>query len=216
VPRIADRIAERRRSGFVGRIAPLRVFADLLSNPSVAVLFLHGPAGVGKSTLLRRFGEVAAERDVETMTVDGRDVPPTADALRAVLGSLLTGSGPTTRTVVLLDSYELLAAADDEFRSNIAPELPADTLLVIAAREPPSTRWRTDPGWSNLLRVMPLSNLSPAEAHIYLTGRGIPAAAQDSAVRFTGGHPMALASSRKSCGTGDRSRRTTPGTSSPN
>ena len=195
MPRIADRIAERRRSGFIGREAPIRVFTDLLgaTSPSDAVLFVHGPAGIGKSTLLRRFGEMATERRVPTVAVDGRDVPPTAEALRAVLDPLLGDNGSAVRTAVLLDSYELFAPADDAFRADIAPELPADTLLVIAARQPPTTGWRTDPGWSDLLRVVSLANLSSAEAHAYLTGRDVPAAAQETAVRFTGGHPLALA-----------------------
>jgi hypothetical protein len=195
VPRIADRIAERRRSGFVGRTTQTRVFTDLLSgdDASAAALFVHGPAGIGKSTLLRRFTEIATDRGIATVAVDGRDVPPTPEALRAVLHPLLADDGSAGRTVVMLDSYELLAPADDAFRSEIAPDLPADTMLVIADRQPPSTGWRTDPGWSDLLRVLALANLSPSEAHAYLTGRDIPTASQDTAVRFTGGHPLALA-----------------------
>jgi hypothetical protein len=136
---------------------------------------------------------MATERGIATVAVDGRDVPPTPEALRAVLDPLLADDGSAGRTVVLLDSYELFAPADDAFRSEIAPELPADTLLVIADRQPPSTRWRTDPGWSDLLRVLALANLSPSEAHAYLTGRDIPSTLQDTAVGFTGGHPLALA-----------------------
>ena len=48
-PRMADRIAAARRRGFVGRVAELELFSTLIAShdPMVAVLFVHGPAGVG-------------------------------------------------------------------------------------------------------------------------------------------------------------------------
>lgn len=194
-PRMADRIAAARRRGFVGRVAELELFAALITSPDpmVAVLFVHGPAGVGKSTLLRRFGALCGETGVDVLAIDARDTPPTVDALRYRLTPLLSDDGRRPRTVVLLDTYELLADSDARIREEIAPQLPADTLLIIAGQRPPSAGWRTDPGWADLIRVINLQNLSRSECHAYLSGRGVQESLHDTAVDFTHGHPLALA-----------------------
>ena len=193
--RMADRISAARRRGFVGRVAELQMFTTLLqsADPLVAVLFVHGPPGVGKSTLLRRFAAVCDEAGVAVLAIDARDTPPTIQALRYRLAPLLVEDAPQVRTVVLLDGYELLADSDARFREEIAPQLPADTLLIIGGQYPPSTGWRTDPGWADLVRVLNLQNLSPSECHAYLSGRGVRETLYDRAVDFTHGHPLALA-----------------------
>ena len=194
-PRMADRIAAARRRGFVGRVAELELFSTLIAShdPMVAVLFVHGPAGVGKSTLLRRFGALCTETGVDVLAIDARDTPPTVDALRHRLAPLLADESPRPRTVVLLDTYELLAESDARIREEIAPQLPADTLLIVAGQRPPSAGWRTDPGWADLIRVINLQNLSRSECHAYLSGRGVQESLHDTAVDFTHGHPLALA-----------------------
>ncbi len=194
-PRMADRIAAARRRGFVGRVAELELFSALITSPEpmVAVLFVHGPAGVGKSTLLRRFGALCGETGVDVLAIDARDTPPTVDALRYRLTPLLSDDGRRPRTVVLLDTYEVLADSDARIREEIAPLLPADTLLIIAGQRPPSAGWRTDPGWADLIRVINLQNLSRSECHAYLSGRGVQESLHDTAVDFTHGHPLALA-----------------------
>ena len=69
--------------------------------------------------------------------IDARDLPPTLDALQFRLAPMLTDEPPTGRTVILLDTYELLADIDAGVREEIAPRLPADALLIIAGQYPP-------------------------------------------------------------------------------
>lgn len=79
-------------------------------------------------------------------------------------------------------------------RERILATLPADTLVVVAGKLPPSTAWLTDPGWSALIQTLPLANLSPAESDDdYLHRRSVPPEQRDAAVAFTRGHPLALA-----------------------
>jgi KaiC/GvpD/RAD55 family RecA-like ATPase len=50
---LGDVIEDRRWHGFVGRAPELAAFDDALAGRSTRrVLFVHGPGGVGKTTLL--------------------------------------------------------------------------------------------------------------------------------------------------------------------
>ncbi|WAM15015.1 AAA family ATPase [Rhodococcus sp. JS3073] len=73
--RLGDVLNSRRRRTFVGR----RVERELVraglesADPQLSVLFLHGPGGIGKTTLLGEFAEVAAETGASVARLDGRD-----------------------------------------------------------------------------------------------------------------------------------------------
>jgi putative protein kinase ArgK-like GTPase of G3E family len=54
--RLRDRLSENVRRRFVGRDAEITVFHELLNRyGQAALLWVYGPGGVGKSTLLHRF-----------------------------------------------------------------------------------------------------------------------------------------------------------------
>ena len=61
--RLANRLSAARRSLFVGRVSEQELFASALSAPELPffVLYIYGPGGVGKTTLLREFASIAAE-----------------------------------------------------------------------------------------------------------------------------------------------------------
>ncbi|CAM5421180.1 ATP-binding protein [Streptomyces griseorubiginosus] len=67
-------IRRQRRDGFVGRQGELAAFTDALNQPTEAaaqfLFHVHGPAGVGKSTLVRRMEAQARERQAITGYVD--------------------------------------------------------------------------------------------------------------------------------------------------
>jgi hypothetical protein len=191
---MADRLSEARRQSFVGRTDQLALFEALLqATDQPALVYVHGPGGIGKTTLLRHFAARCEELGQYCLQIDARDIPPTIDALAFRLSKVLGESAPAARAVVLLDGYELLTDLDGPFREQLAPQLPVDAILVIASHHPPSAGWRTDPGWAPLLHVHKLSNLDRADALSFLAGRGVPAELQEPAMDFTHGHPLALA-----------------------
>ena len=64
-------------------------------------------------------------------------------------------------------------------RRAASPALSADTVVVLAGRDPPAAPWRTDPGWRQLVAVHRLDHFDPAESGELLAHAGVapPAAA---------------------------------------
>lgn len=177
---LGQRLGELRRRAFVGRDGELALFRQVTSG----VIFLHGPGGVGKSTLLDRFALIATETGRELHRVDARHLELGPDRLPAPAGG--------RPAVVLIDTYELLEPADDWVRERYLPSLPADTLVVLAGRRPPGVRWRADPAWHELLRIVALGNLPAADGRRYLAARGVPEPARERLLEIGHGHPLTL------------------------
>lgn len=191
---MADRLAQSRAQTFVGRERELAELEALLATEEPALVVVHGPAGIGKSTLVRRFVARAAECGATCWSIDGRDLPPVLESLELALAPLLTGPVPMdTRTVLVIDGYELLEGIDDAVRERLAPRLPENCLLVLSGQRPPAMGWRSDPGWAPLLHSLRLENFDQEACRRYLGARRVAADQQPGAIAFSHGHPLALA-----------------------
>ncbi|MGW3202351.1 hypothetical protein ACWDBD_49285 [Streptomyces sp. NPDC001118] len=175
---IRQRLSELRRRAFAGRTGEIELFRSMLG--AGGVLFLHGPGGIGKSALLDVLADVAVAAGADPITIDGRHVPPVPSSLEAHS----TGG----RAVLLLDTYELLAPIDDWVREEFLPALPADAVVVIAARRPPSSPWLADPAWRELIRVVAPCNLAPRDGRAYLAGQNVPAEFHEHLLDISHGH----------------------------
>lgn len=193
-----DRLAAARRAGFVGREAEIELFvqAIALSPPPFAVLFVHGPGGIGKTTLLERYAHEAHAREIPTTWLDARTVRPDASSFLAALGASSIeqlASRLAPRHVIFLDTLEEIRAIDPWIRTTLVPALPEGALLVLAGRDAPSPSWREDAGLAALVRVRALRNLRVEESDALLAARGVAAAHRARAHALTHGHPLALA-----------------------
>jgi len=180
-----------RQRSFVGRRAELRCFADALAGRSAhRVLFVHGPGGIGKTTLLHEMQAQARGQGRVAVLLDGREVDPSPEGLAHTIAAV-GAEGPGT--VLLVDGYEQLAPVDGWLRRDLLPSLPADDVVVLAGRDPPAAAWRTDPGWRQVVAIHHLDHLDDADAAELLARAGVPADARDRLVRLGRGHPLALA-----------------------
>lgn len=182
VTSLGHTLRELRRRSFTGRDEEVATFRDALGGPGV--IFVHGVGGVGKTALLDVFADIAAEKGFDPVRVDARHL-----ALGQGAPPVPAGDVPA---VLLIDTYELLASVDDWIREHYLPSLPASCLVVIAGRRAPGPRWRADPAWRNLMRVVALGNLSPEEGHAYLTAQDVPGQMHDRLLTISRGHPLTL------------------------
>jgi hypothetical protein len=191
VPRtLASRLADADEERFVGRGAELEFFDRLLGgDPDVAVVLVHGRAGIGKSTLLREVARRGARRGWEPRIIEGRDLAPVPGELERALEGLQHVEHP----LLLVDTYERMSAAGGYLRQRFLPMLPAGALVVIAGRTAPEAAW-FEGGWERLVHELRLAEMPAADARDLVTEHGVVDARRAQAiVAWADGSPLALA-----------------------
>jgi DNA-binding CsgD family transcriptional regulator len=199
--RVRDRLRDAAARRVGGRARERDALLALLSRGDApAVVFVSGPGGIGKSTMVA--GATAAlERRV--LTLDGRAVEPTASgflaALSRELGKDVTSVAEAGAAVdradagaLVIDSFERLNLLDGWLRNEFLVALPADVRTVIVGRRPPNLAWRTASGWRQLLAEVVVGPLRDGDARLLVDRRGLPPEAAARVLRFGRGHPLAL------------------------
>ncbi|MEU6709872.1 hypothetical protein ABZ897_00215 [Nonomuraea sp. NPDC046802] len=161
----------------MGREEELAVFNAALYGGGCSVLYVHGPGGIGKSALLRRFAHEAEAAGRPASMVDGRRLEPVLRDADAVL---------------LVDDFDRIQGLEGWLRERFLPRVPMGALVVIAGRNPPDMRWQADPGWAGALEVLPLRDLRAEDARALMDSSGVPAELREPLLAFSGGHPLAL------------------------
>jgi hypothetical protein len=197
---IGEVLSSQRQRRLVGRRAELELFRAAVgaATPDLAVMYLHGPGGIGKTSLLEAFARVAAAEGATVVRLDARELAasPSAvlDALRTVVE--VEDGGPIgvqgAPLVLLVDTYERFAPIDDWIREQLVPRLPVGSLTVLAGRTPPGSGWRADPAWHDLFRVVSLRNLDAEDSRDYLVACGVDPSLHEGLIGLTHGHPLGL------------------------
>ncbi|APR75549.1 Hypothetical protein A7982_00895 [Minicystis rosea] len=201
----------RQLEWFVGRRAELRSFEDALDRGERAVFYVSGPAGVGKTSLLRAFETAATTRDIMSTRVDARDIELTLPAFRSAVEQAMSAfstppklgprvAGPAQREhpsrfrgVLFIDAYEYLKPIEPLLLHQLLDTMAPRAMLVLAGRSSPSAEWRALPTWRTEVLPIALRNLSPDESTEYLHRRGIHGDVAINVSTFSHGHPLALA-----------------------
>ena len=184
--RLGDQVDRRRQQGFVGRRGELRAFEAALVDESEPRIFLvHGPGGIGKTTLLLEMRARAHAAGRSVTLLDGNEIDPSPDGFTRAAGS--------TTDVLFIDAYDQITALDDWLRREFVVALPADAIVVLAGRDRPAAAWRTDAGWRAISLAQELGPLDAADSTELLTRAGVPDDARARLADLGRGHPLALA-----------------------
>jgi hypothetical protein len=187
---LGQRLVDRDRARFVGRHTELQLFDELfVADPSANVVLLHGPAGIGKSTLLREVVRRGERCGWRPHWIEGRYLLPVADAL----DDTLIGAREDERPLIVFDSYERMTALGGYLRRSVLPSLSDQAIVVVASRGLPDAAWSAG-GWETVVCEVELGGLSWEESSELLRLAGME---DDRLVRevvlWSGGSPLALA-----------------------
>lgn len=184
--------SEGAGESIIGRRAEREAFRAALDD-GVGLVFVHGPAGVGKSTLVRAMVDEAVTRGRRIHHLDARDFLPSPRTFLAALGAV-GGVGSGEPTMIVVDTYEVLGSIDDWMQRELWPTVPGASTLVLAGRVGPSPRWmEVAAARGRPTLELALRNLGRDDAVGVLRARGVPVADHAAAVALTGGQPLALA-----------------------
>src|SRR4051812_38738762 len=187
---LGDVIDRARRQSFVGRRAELRAFDDALAGRSPRrVLFVHGPGGIGKTILLLEMRARARAAGRVPVLLDGREIDPSPEAFDRTVRRPADGSG----VGLLVAGSDQLGVIASWLRDELIPALPAEDVVVLAGREPPSAAWRTDPGWRQVVAIHRLGHLGDADSADLLRRAGVAEPDLPRLVALGRGHPLTLA-----------------------
>jgi hypothetical protein len=177
----------------------------LVDDPPASVVLVHGPGGIGKSTLLREVGRRAEQRGRSPRLVDARELAPVPGELEQALD----GVDADTLPLVMFDTYERMTAAGAYLRQRLLPSLPERSLVILAGRNSPEPEWFQG-GWERLTVEYELKGMPDEDALKLLQDRGVEDQSLASELcAWSGGSPLALtlaADAARSGGSWDPSR----------
>ncbi len=198
---MSERLAAAASLSLVGREAERSRLAALLAPEGPAAVFVHGPGGIGKTTLVTG---TLASLPLKAITIDAREVEPTVPGALAALGAALGGPAPSSAPaaarrieevevdVLVIDAFERLNLLDGWVRNELAEALPASVTLLLVGRRGPNVAWRTAPGWRTLLAELEVGPLSDHDVDLLLSAHGVRGEDAERIRTFGRGHPLAV------------------------
>jgi hypothetical protein len=187
-------------SRLIGRAGEIRWFTRWFDEgPSpTRYVFVTGPPGIGKTTLIDAVYAMAQERAMRRVWLDGRLLPQTPLAALRFWRSWIREqwgtadlSGLAGPSVVTVDNYEHVVALDNWLARYLVDVIPPHGVLwVVASRLPPGADWVRE-ATAERVKTMPLGPFSREEVGEYLAVNRLEDASE-VAWQITGGLPLAL------------------------
>lgn len=196
---VGDAMAHRLSKHFTGRTRELvqleRALERAEQSPQLATVL--GPAGVGKSTLARRFLDDVRSAGGGGYWIGGDDTPPNAYDIQQSLAAQGAASfadlGRAKRPdVLVLDAFERFAPLARWFFEAQLPHAGLDLLILLTTREKLEARLRMNVAIQLESSEISLENFSAAEAVTTLARARVPAALHSRICALSQGHPLLL------------------------
>ena len=200
---LGDRLRSTPRRVY-GRDEIAGWLATLPAQDETLIAYVHGIAGIGKSTLLEEVARRAREGGCNVVALPCGEIEPTHVSLLGALGEH-TGiefdpdadlaaqlAHLPQPLLLLLDGYESMWMLDSWMRAQFVPTLPDNVRVVFAAREAPAAPWRYEPEWQRAFRSIELGPLEESDARELLVDAGVAAEAAARINAVARGHPLAL------------------------
>ncbi len=201
--KLSDRLRQASKRFFVGREVQCKLFEKALLADELPFLMMHihGPGGIGKTSLIYELRRRCQDAGILTCYFDTRTIEADPVAFEEGLADILSLNGQLKpiealgrggKCVLMLDTFESMYSLEQWLYTEFFPELNDNVLIVVASRNPPSATWTDNPGWRALIREAPLRNLSPEECRQFLSKTGLPDQFHQEVIDYTHGHPLAL------------------------
>lgn len=212
---IAKLLSQIENELFVGRTKELNLIAEIsLNQPLWKLIHIYGPAGIGKTALLKRFQTLYEQSNLIYLSgLEGYDtrenflsdlweevkritkITPIDFVLdeESLANTINELASEKEKVILLLDSFELWSPIYKWFREKWIPLLTTEVRIVTSSRFPLPSEWQRMPGWSSLIQTIEIGSLKKQSIQQYLTHRGI----QDMYTRYyieyySKGVPLAL------------------------
>jgi hypothetical protein len=199
---IADLIRQGRRITLAGRDAELGLVRQVTAPGGPVVVYVHGPAGIGKTALISALDACLEDEGVRRLHIAAGAVEPTPTAILMALGRVLDHKAGTVAelaaaiasskdvTVVMIDDVDTWRLAASWLREDLLPTLPASTRFVLAGTVPPPPAWSI--GYGQYFLDIKLGALPRVASDAAVAAAGLSAEIAERIWRLSGGHPLGL------------------------
>jgi hypothetical protein len=137
--------------------------------------------------MLREVVRRAESRGYGVHWIEGRDVPPTPEAL----DDLIAAPRGDPKPLVVFDTFERVASLGGYLRRTVLPSLPESARVIVAGRGRPEDAWFRG-GWEAVTAELELAALPEPDGLELLRARGMATEQAQTVVKWAEGSPLAL------------------------